>query len=253
MVQFEKDVALALGDGQHRPERTAALGHDGLDSHIAAQGQAHGPVMKHVVVQEQRILPGPAPAAGQTADLDCLRVGEIQARQQVVGMNGVGIGEQDEMRLEAGLHPQPFLPDTRPAVGAGQHGVREPDRLHFHVGQHCPGQSQRRHLLGLMPLANDAFPGTAQQMHRAKLFQNRGLNGLAMRPVVGRNEKEQRIGTPAAKLGLHVMDDFRSGLGGVYLQTERRGPLHGCDIAGVHPCAKLHFGFAPFRTPLLLL
>ena len=185
-VQLHQEVAVAAGDAHRLADGTATLRHHRLHDDVAGKGDAHRARVVVILPQEEAVLPRPLSGAGQPADLGGGGIGVVHAQQQVLRREGHGVGQQDELRLIAGINPDGLVPVVGAGVQAGQVVGLQPQRVDVDPGQAGDGQRHRRLLLHLGAPADDAAAGTAENRDlRAKHLGDQFGHGRVVGGVLG--------------------------------------------------------------------
>ena len=200
-VELADQVLVRHRDEHRLADRPAALRDDGVELDVAGQRERHAARVVDLVAEIQRRAADLARAAREAADLRRERIDAVEAADERLGLEAVGIGEQQERRLLIRRHPQRVFPDAR--FGEHRRHLRgvEVRALELHARQQRAGQRQARPVFDLAAAADHAAGATAEQEGALELAQQQLRDCVEARRMVGADEDEQQIGFLAAEAG----------------------------------------------------
>lgn len=205
--QLLDDVCVRLGDDERPPHRPAPL-RDDMAHADPAQHDADRALLAHVVVMEQHVAAGAAPAAGHAAQHRHARHPLLELLQEQVGREGVGLAEQEQRHRTAAL-------GRRADAGEAAHVDRlvvlldvERERLDLAFREMGEPDRDARTVLDFAAVADDGVAAAADQREGAGARAHQPGDAIETGVVLVRHEQQgeaRSFAAAAQRLGARLL------------------------------------------------
>ena len=155
-VELQEEVAEAGRDLHGPADGAAALGDDSVHGYVPVHRHSDSALAQGGFPQEEGVAAGPVGATGEAANLGAGRKGVVQPRQEAIGAEGEGVGQQDELWRRVDGNAGHGFPAVRWSVRVRHGGVFHAEGLEGYVRHAGGGQGEARALLDLAAAAYDA-------------------------------------------------------------------------------------------------
>ena len=183
-VELQEEVADAGRDLHRLADGAAALGDDSVHGDVPVHRHSDGALAQGGLPQEEGVPARPAGAAGEAADLGAGRKGVVQPRQEPIGAEREGVGQQDELWRRVDGNACHGFPAVRGGVRVRHVGVFHAEGLEGDVRHAGGGQGESRALLDLAAAADDAAGGAPEKQRGAECLAEEGGEPVVLRAVV---------------------------------------------------------------------
>ena len=204
-VERADDVALAAGDEHRLADRPAALRDDGVDRDVARQ--RHADQRRRAARGcrgTARCRPAARPPLAMPPILLAVRVGEVEAAHEALGIEGERVGQDDEVRGSPASTPSSARQRDASAVGLGSDSLSRWNGWMVTPGRIAAVSDTPGSLLDLAAAADHAAGRAAEQLPAAELRRDQRRHALEACRVVRRDEGDDQIRRGAAELRAHV-------------------------------------------------
>ena len=155
--------------------------------------------------EEQGIGARPHAAAGQPAYLRPLLECEVQPLHEAVGVDGEGVGQDDEVGPVLGFDPDDVLPCSRPLVGGGEVSVLDVEEVQAYVREDGAGYGDCGAVLDLPALPDHPSPRAADKVVDGADVRDDLRDPVVFVPVGIGHKGEKEVGPLPTEVRLHPL------------------------------------------------
>ena len=211
-IELHEEVAVAPGYHAGLSDGPTSLGDNGVDLEVAMQGHAHCTGTVDFRAEEEGIGAGAHSAAGETSDFHTLAEGEVEAFNEAVGVDGEGVGEDNEVGRVLGFNAYDILPGRGAIVGGGEVLVFEVEKAQVNVGEDGGGYGDGGPVLDFPSITDDASARAADKVIDGEGVGDVGGDPAVLTLVSVGYEGEDEVGVLAPKVFLNLLGRLPDGV-----------------------------------------